>query len=79
MTTALLKQHPKVYWLWNHRRWCLHQVPERPTQEGEKEDPLAWRNANWNRELYIVDKMLDGDARNCELLSLIIAMQSKSE
>ncbi|KAI0340483.1 rab-protein geranylgeranyltransferase [Trametopsis cervina] len=60
MTTAFLKQHPKVYWIWNHRRWCLENVPDGPSEE----DPNGWRIANWNKQLYLVDKMLDADARN---------------
>lgn len=62
MTIAFLKQHPKVYWIWNHRRWCLENVPDCPTDG----DPHAWRQANWNKELFVVEKMLDADARNCE-------------
>ncbi|GJE86946.1 rab-protein geranylgeranyltransferase [Phanerochaete sordida] len=60
LTTALLKQHPKVYWIWNHRRWCLEQVPDGPTED----DSNGWRMANWNKELFVVEKMLEADARN---------------
>ncbi|KAI0093932.1 rab-protein geranylgeranyltransferase [Irpex rosettiformis] len=60
MTTAFLKQHPKIYAIWNHRRWCLEQVPEGPTEA----DPNGWKMANWKKELYVVEKMLDVDARN---------------
>ncbi|PCH38278.1 protein prenylyltransferase [Wolfiporia cocos MD-104 SS10] len=60
LTTAHLKQHPKVYWIWNHRRWCLANVPDGPTDD----DPDSWRKADWNKELYVVEKMLDADARN---------------
>ncbi|EKM55625.1 uncharacterized protein PHACADRAFT_256366 [Phanerochaete carnosa HHB-10118-sp] len=60
LTTALLKQHPKVYWIWNHRRWCLEHVPNGPTEE----DSNGWRMANWNKELFVVEKMLEADARN---------------
>ena len=63
MTTAALKAHPKVYWIWNHRQWCLENVPEGPGQDGF--DLHGWRKANWDRELYVVEKMLDADARNC--------------
>ena len=62
MTTAFLKQHPKIYAIWNHRRWCLEQVPDGPTES----DPNGWKMANWKKELYVVEKMLDVDARNCE-------------
>lgn len=63
MTIAFLKQHPKVYWIWNHRRWCLENVPDGPPDG----DPNGWRQTNWNKELFVVEKMLDADARNCEL------------
>ncbi|KAF7966885.1 hypothetical protein HWV62_36635 [Athelia sp. TMB] len=52
MTTQALKEHPKVYWLWNHRAWCLQQGSE------------AWRGRSWKREMGMVEKMLDVDARN---------------
>jgi len=63
MTTSALKIHPKVYWLWNHRRWCLENVPDGPgtANEGERN---GWRKANWDKELFVVEKMLDADARN---------------
>lgn len=63
LTIASLKQHPKVYWIWNHRRWCLENVPDGPTDG----DPDGWRQTNWNKELFVVEKMLDADARNCKL------------
>ncbi len=67
MTTAFLKQHPKIYAIWNHRRWCLERVPDGPTES----DPNGWRMANWKKELYVVEKMLDVDARNCAFVSCI--------
>lgn len=30
MTTLYLKMHPKVYWIWTHRKWCLEHVPDGP-------------------------------------------------
>ncbi|KAL6309022.1 rab-protein geranylgeranyltransferase [Sparassis latifolia] len=60
LTTSFLKQHPKVYWIWNHRRWCLERVPEGPSEA----DPDGWRKSYWNKELFVVEKMLDVDARN---------------
>ncbi|KAJ7074238.1 rab-protein geranylgeranyltransferase [Mycena amicta] len=63
MTTAALKLHPKVYWIWNHRRWCLENVPDGPGTEAEG-DVSGWRKANWDREMFVVDKMLDADPRN---------------
>lgn len=67
MTTAALKAHPKVYWIWNHRRWCLENVPDGPGGNDIEGDPHGWKKANWDRELFIVEKMLDADARNCTL------------
>jgi hypothetical protein len=61
MTTKALKVHPKVYWIWNHRRWCLEHIPENP----DSADTQAWRRSTWERELFIVEKMLEADARNC--------------
>lgn len=43
-----LKQYPKTYWLWNHRVWCLDEMPF----------------ANWDQELQLVDYLLSKDARN---------------
>lgn len=60
LTMSVLRQHPKVYWIWNHRRWCLEHVPD-----GPEDDPLGWKKANWTMELRAVEKMLDADARNC--------------
>ncbi len=62
LTTTLLKQHPKVYWIWNHRQWCLRQVPDGPTDA----DPNGWRQSYWNKELFVVEKMLEVDPRNCQ-------------
>lgn len=60
MTFSFLKQHPKVYWIWNHRKWCLENIPDGPTED----DPNSWKQANWRKELFVVEKMLDADARN---------------
>jgi geranylgeranyl transferase type-2 subunit alpha len=30
LTMAYLQIHPKVYWIWNHRKWCLEHVPLGP-------------------------------------------------
>ncbi|KAG6909844.1 hypothetical protein DXG01_015117 [Tephrocybe rancida] len=62
-TMTALKAHPKVYWIWNHRRWCLENAPSGPGADGEANSG-AWRKANWDRELYVVEKMLDADPRN---------------
>ncbi|KAF8314235.1 rab-protein geranylgeranyltransferase [Clavulina sp. PMI_390] len=64
LTMAALKVHPKVYWIWNHRRWCLARIPLTPDDESRRDDELDWRREVWNRELFVVEKMLDADARN---------------
>ena len=65
---AALREHPKVYWIWNHRRWCLENVPDGPLVDGKPS--LQWRKANWQRELAVVEKMLNADARNCKLVRI---------
>jgi len=62
LTMSLLRQHPKVYWIWNHRRWCLQNMPDTPSDSDSPSD--LWRKQRWDRELAIVEKMLDRDARN---------------
>ncbi|KAF8599582.1 rab-protein geranylgeranyltransferase [Ceratobasidium sp. AG-I] len=59
LTFSALQVHPKVYWLWNHRRWCLQNIPDGP-DSAEK----SWKSITWAREMAIVEKMLDRDARN---------------
>ncbi|CAK5279370.1 unnamed protein product, partial [Mycena citricolor] len=59
MTTVALKLHPKVYWIWNHRRWCLLNVPDGPNDHVN-----GWRQENWDKEMFVVNKMLDVDPRN---------------
>ncbi|KLO14220.1 rab-protein geranylgeranyltransferase [Schizopora paradoxa] len=59
LTMSFLRSHPKVYWIWNHRRWCLEHVPDDQGQQ-----TIAWKQENWSKELYAVEKMLDADARN---------------
>jgi geranylgeranyl transferase type-2 subunit alpha len=61
MTTKALKVHPKIYWIWNHRRWCLEHIPENP----DSAESQSWRRSTWERELFIVEKMLEADSRNC--------------
>ena len=56
LTIEVLKIHPKVYWIWNHRKWCLQQLPSHDA-EG---------TAKWATEIQMVNKMLDMDARNCK-------------
>ena len=45
----IFQSNPKSYWIFNHRRWCLETMP----------------NPDWKKELYLVEKMLELDARNC--------------
>lgn len=66
LTTAYLHVHPKVYWIWNHRKWCLENVPLGP--EGSD----GWRNDFWKVELKVVEKMLEADARNCVSSSILL-------
>lgn len=51
----LIRINPKSYSMWNHRRWCL-SVMSKP---------------DWQQEFKLVGKMLDLDARNCKLLSML--------
>lgn len=36
LTMAYLQNHPKVYWIWNHRKWCLEHVPLGPAVESSE-------------------------------------------
>jgi geranylgeranyl transferase type-2 subunit alpha len=56
LTIQALQMHPKVYWIWNHRKWCLQELPS------EDSDGLL----KWKHEIGMVNKMLELDARNCE-------------
>ena len=47
----LLKDYPKVYWIWNHRLWVLKHYPT--------SSPKVWQT-----ELAVVNKLLEQDARN---------------
>ncbi|GBC08809.1 hypothetical protein RclHR1_00840010 [Rhizophagus clarus] len=44
----LFQLNPKSYWIFNHRRWCLETMP----------------NPDWNKELQLIGKVLELDARN---------------
>lgn len=63
LTTSYLKVHPKVYWIWTHRMWCLENLPDGPENAEDKD---FWRNEVWAKELFTVEKMLEVDSRNCE-------------
>lgn len=68
-----LKTHPKVYWIWNHRRWCLENIPSGPAPAGE-EDANGWKQAAWQKDLFVVEQMLNKDPRNCgSLLSISLS------
>ncbi|KAH7914668.1 hypothetical protein BJ138DRAFT_1078976 [Hygrophoropsis aurantiaca] len=62
LTTTALKANPKVYWLWNHRSWCLNNIPDGP--EHNSDPNASWKKVSWDREMFVVEKMLDADARN---------------
>ncbi len=47
-TMECLLKHPKSYWVWNHRSWCLEKLSQK----------------DWIPELGLVSKMLDLDIRN---------------
>jgi len=66
MTMSALKAHPKVYWIWNHRIWCLENLPSGPGIENS-DNFTAWKQSAWEKELFVVEKMLDADPRNCEI------------
>ncbi|CDU25748.1 related to Rab geranylgeranyltransferase alpha subunit [Sporisorium scitamineum] len=60
LTEHALRAHPKVYWIWNHRMWCLTQYPT-PSASSSSSSASTWV---WERELKLVEKMLDLDPRN---------------
>jgi hypothetical protein len=39
LTTSYLKIHPKVYWIWTHRKWCLEHIPEGPGRTSSLDVP----------------------------------------
>ncbi|CAD6893426.1 unnamed protein product [Tilletia controversa] len=53
LTMHALRAHPKVYWIWSHRTWCLENLPD-PKADGSK----------WKRELKLAEHMLELDPRN---------------
>ena len=64
-TFAALKKHPKTYAIWNHRRWCLECIPDAPLNTDSGVDVEKWRKEAWTQEMFIVERLLDADARNC--------------
>jgi hypothetical protein len=80
LTMAYLQIHPKVYWIWNHRKWCLEHVPLGPAAQvsaeewndegdevvkSEEEMTEGWRIGFWKGELTVIEALLDADPRNC--------------
>ncbi|KAL9715020.1 Rab geranylgeranyltransferase [Leucoagaricus gongylophorus] len=63
MTMVALKTHPKIYWIWNHRKWCLENIPAGPGAVDE-ENANEWQKSVWENDLFVVERMLDVDARN---------------
>jgi len=63
MTMVALRRYPKVYWIWNHRRWCLENAPNGPGAEGESSF-AGWRREIWEKEMSVLEKMLEADPRN---------------
>ncbi|PHH81589.1 hypothetical protein CDD82_390 [Ophiocordyceps australis] len=55
-TIPLLLQHPKCYWIWNHRLWILDQAI--------KHLPAHQARSIWQDELALVSKLLHKDRRN---------------
>lgn len=49
LTNASLKLNPKVYCVWEHRKWVLETMPD----------------ADWGFEFKMVEMYLERDARNC--------------
>jgi hypothetical protein len=82
LTTAYLHVHPKVYWIWSHRKWCLENVPLGTGGESSTGQILegkggreGWRNEFWKMELMLIEKMLDSDARNCTSCIITITIK----
>lgn len=51
MVKGMMREYPKCYWIWNHRRWCLEELAK---------DHIA----DWKYELGLVLKVLELDSRN---------------
>ncbi|PWN28547.1 protein prenylyltransferase [Jaminaea rosea] len=67
LTQEALRIHPKVYWIWNHRKWCLIEMPNEASSDEKNEGLEAQaklRAAKWQREMGLVNKMLELDPRN---------------
>lgn len=50
LTLQALRHNPKIYSVWEHRKWVLQNLPK----------------PQWRHELGLVNKFLEADARNCE-------------
>lgn len=51
MLKGMMREYPKCYWIWNHRRWCLEELGKD-------------HKADWKYELGLVLKVLELDSRN---------------
>jgi geranylgeranyl transferase type-2 subunit alpha len=60
LTCSVLPINPKSYWVWNHRRWCLHQIESQHV--GDNNSLKVWKE-----ELALADAFLNVDSRNCKL------------
>lgn len=60
LTLQALRQNPKNYSVWEHRKWLLRNLPE----------------PDWRFELGLVNKFLEADARNCEFPSDMLLSRS---
>ncbi len=75
LTEHALRSHPKVYWIWNHRKWCLEQYPiddadAKGTEAVGSTSAVPPTARKWQIEMKLVDKMLELDGRNCESAGL---------
>lgn len=59
LTLGLLREFPKVYWIWNHRTWALETLSGTFTEQ--QAEGRLWE---WNNELKMVESLLKLDSRN---------------
>lgn len=51
LVKTMMREYPKCYWIWNHRRWCLEELSKN-------------HMADWTYELGLILKVLQTDSRN---------------
>lgn len=56
LTQKAMRKNPKVYAVWEHRKWVMKQMHD---------------EADWARELKTVEALLDKDGRNCKCFSVL--------